>query len=107
MTTKLWNTYANRAEEGLNDSLKNLGLDYVDLYLVHWPVRMNDKGITLSLPHIHVHGGSYFSTGLINVKRKSPTLPQACGWRDPRHHPRSQPRRYMEINGEVTRNRQD
>jgi glycerol 2-dehydrogenase (NADP+) len=44
VTTKLWNIYANRVEEGLDTSLKSLGLDYVDLYLVHWPVRMNDKG---------------------------------------------------------------
>lgn len=49
MTTKLWSVYANRVEEGLDTSLKALGLSYVDLYLVHWPVRMNDKG-TLSLP---------------------------------------------------------
>ena len=40
VTTKLWCTYHTRAEEGLNESLKNLGLDYVDLYLVHWPVPM-------------------------------------------------------------------
>ncbi|KAH8691157.1 putative glycerol dehydrogenase [Talaromyces proteolyticus] len=44
VTTKLWNVYANRVEEGLDTSLKSLGLDYVDLFLVHWPVRMNDKG---------------------------------------------------------------
>ncbi|KUL87178.1 hypothetical protein ZTR_05620 [Talaromyces verruculosus] len=51
VTTKLWNTYANRVEEGLDTSLKALGLDYVDLYLVHWPVRMNDKGtLSLSFP---------------------------------------------------------
>jgi glycerol 2-dehydrogenase (NADP+) len=44
ITTKLWATYATRVEENLDMSLKNLGLDYVDLYLVHWPVRMNEKG---------------------------------------------------------------
>lgn len=44
VTTKLWNTYATRVEEGLDTSLKSLGLDYVDLFLVHWPVRMNEKG---------------------------------------------------------------
>lgn len=45
VTTKLWNVYANRVQEGLDTSLKSLALDYVDLYLVHWPVRMNDKGM--------------------------------------------------------------
>jgi glycerol 2-dehydrogenase (NADP+) len=44
ITTKLWNTDHRRVEEGLNKSLSNLGLDYVDLYLVHWPVAMNPNG---------------------------------------------------------------
>ncbi|KAI2605430.1 Aldo/keto reductase [Hypoxylon fragiforme] len=42
--TKLWNTYSGRAEVGLDKSLRALGLDYVDLYLVHWPVGMNPRG---------------------------------------------------------------
>ncbi|EHK97518.1 putative protein GCY [Glarea lozoyensis 74030] len=44
VTTKLWCTYHSRVEEALNKSLKSLGLDYVDLYLVHWPVAMNPNG---------------------------------------------------------------
>lgn len=44
MTSKLWCTYHSRPEEGLDKSLKSLGLDYVDLFLVHWPVAMNPKG---------------------------------------------------------------
>ena len=44
MTTKLWNTDHRRVEEGLDKSLKSLGLDYVDLYLMHWPVAMNANG---------------------------------------------------------------
>lgn len=39
VTTKLWNndqTYA-LAKQALDDSLNRLGLDYVDLYLIHWP----------------------------------------------------------------------
>ena|SRR5579871_204294 len=31
VTTKLWCTYHSRVEENLDKSLKNLGLDYVDL----------------------------------------------------------------------------
>ncbi|KAI5860971.1 Aldo/keto reductase [Durotheca rogersii] len=42
--TKLWNTYSSRAEVGLDKSLRALGLDYVDLFLVHWPVGMNPDG---------------------------------------------------------------
>ncbi|KAG0277531.1 hypothetical protein BGZ96_002827 [Linnemannia gamsii] len=40
ITTKLWNN-SHRSEDvlpALEASLKNLGLDYVDLYLMHWPV---------------------------------------------------------------------
>ncbi|PKX98832.1 putative glycerol dehydrogenase [Aspergillus novofumigatus IBT 16806] len=44
VTTKLWCTYHTRVEEALDKSLKNLGLDYVDLYLMHWPLAMNPEG---------------------------------------------------------------
>lgn len=44
VTTKVWNTYHRRVEECVDESLKRLGLDYVDLYLVHWPVPMNGTG---------------------------------------------------------------
>ena len=44
MTTKLWNTYHRKVEEGLETSLKDLGLDYIDLYLMHWPCPMNPNG---------------------------------------------------------------
>jgi glycerol 2-dehydrogenase (NADP+) len=44
VTTKLWSTHHKRVQENLEMSLKNLGLDYVDLYLMHWPVTMNPNG---------------------------------------------------------------
>ncbi|CAO3564760.1 unnamed protein product [Mortierella alpina] len=40
VTTKLWNN-SHRPQDvapALETSLKNLGLDYIDLYLIHWPV---------------------------------------------------------------------
>lgn len=42
--SKVWATYNTRVELGLDKSLKSLGLDYVDLYLVHWPLLMNPEG---------------------------------------------------------------
>ncbi|KAF2841581.1 Aldo/keto reductase [Patellaria atrata CBS 101060] len=40
VTSKLWNDHhaVGKVEEGLNQTLKDLGLDYLDLYLMHWPV---------------------------------------------------------------------
>ncbi|KAF2201948.1 Aldo/keto reductase [Delitschia confertaspora ATCC 74209] len=44
VTSKLWCTDHTRVEEGLDRSLKALGLQYLDLYLMHWPVPMNPNG---------------------------------------------------------------
>lgn len=40
ITSKLWNTRHNPADvkPSLKESLENLGLDYLDLYLIHWPI---------------------------------------------------------------------
>jgi diketogulonate reductase-like aldo/keto reductase len=42
ITTKLWPTDFPRASETFDNSLKLLGLDYLDLYLVHWPGSKTD-----------------------------------------------------------------
>ncbi|KAK3331142.1 NADP-dependent oxidoreductase domain-containing protein [Apodospora peruviana] len=44
VVSKVWATYNTRVELGLDKSLKSLGLDYVDLFLVHWPLLMNPEG---------------------------------------------------------------
>lgn len=38
VTTKLYETQHRYAKDALDASLEKLGLDYVDLYLMHWPV---------------------------------------------------------------------
>ena len=41
LTTKLWGSdiLKNRVQHAFEGSLQNMKLDYVDLYLVHWPVK--------------------------------------------------------------------
>lgn len=48
VVTKVWATYNTRVEEGLDKSLKSLGLDYVDLLLV----------VSTDI-HIHMHDSYY------------------------------------------------
>lgn len=40
ITSKLWNTDQGNAAEGLQKTLNALDIDNLDLYLVHWPVRL-------------------------------------------------------------------
>jgi len=45
ITTKLWNSNQgfDSALEAFPKSLGRLGMDHVDLYLIHWPVPSNDR----------------------------------------------------------------
>src|SRR3954449_5580783 len=45
VTTKLWNSEQgrDRAVQAFAQSMERLGLDFVDLYLIHWPIPMADR----------------------------------------------------------------
>jgi 2,5-diketo-D-gluconate reductase A len=60
ITTKLFNSGHHRAEEAFQESLERLGLDYVDLYLIHWPVPKQDKYVEAwrGLEKIYRQGGA-------------------------------------------------
>lgn len=46
VTTKLWNNQQHEAAVGFDQSMERLGLDYVDLYLIHWPFAAQDTYLT-------------------------------------------------------------
>ncbi|XP_066372661.1 NADP-dependent D-sorbitol-6-phosphate dehydrogenase-like isoform X2 [Miscanthus floridulus] len=45
ITTKLWNTDHGHVLDACKDSLKKLQLDYLDLYLIHFPVATRHTGV--------------------------------------------------------------
>lgn len=50
LTTKLNNVDHKRVTEALDDSLRNLGTDYVDLYLMHWPSSTDPSNVKKHFP---------------------------------------------------------
>jgi 2,5-diketo-D-gluconate reductase A len=58
VTTKLWNDRQTDAENAFEESLGKLGLDYVDLYLIHWPTPQKDTFVQAwqSLENIYASG---------------------------------------------------
>ncbi len=58
VTTKLWNTSQgyDKAHKAFKNSLKRLGLDYVDLYLIHWPVTAKRQESWRALTELYESG---------------------------------------------------
>lgn len=46
VTTKLWNTEHENSADAFQRSLDALGLEAVDLYLIHWPLPMDGTALT-------------------------------------------------------------
>ncbi len=56
VTTKLFNNEHDNAERAFENSLKRLGMDYIDLYLIHWPVETKWKASWKTLEKIYASG---------------------------------------------------
>lgn len=56
ITSKLWNSKHHPAdvEPALQQTLSDLGLSYLDLYLIHWPVVLTDDGSYLPLEDVPI-----------------------------------------------------
>nr|BDE26435.1 aldo-keto reductase [Dahlia pinnata] len=56
VTTKLWcnSTERHLVLPALKKSLENLGMEYVDLYLIHWPLKINYEHIKIPVPKEYV-----------------------------------------------------
>ncbi|MCM3733318.1 aldo/keto reductase [Fictibacillus nanhaiensis] len=70
ITTKVWNTDQGYEEalSAFDASLERLGLDYVDLYLVHWPVPGKYKETWRALEKIYEDGRAK-AIGVSNFKK--------------------------------------
>lgn len=68
LVTKLWNDDHGykKTIEAFNKSLKNLGVDYIDLYLIHWPNKLNSE-TWRAFEHLY-EIGKVKSIGVCNFK---------------------------------------
>ncbi|MFP8886234.1 MULTISPECIES: aldo/keto reductase [Streptomyces] len=71
VTTKVWNNDQGRDAtlRAFDASLERLGLDYVDLYLIHWPAPKQDRYVETwkALEEIHADGRAK-AIGVSNFK---------------------------------------
>nr|MBS0022231.1 aldo/keto reductase [Gammaproteobacteria bacterium] len=58
VTTKVWNTDQGyeRTLRAFDSSLKHLGMDYLDLYLIHWPVKDTTRDTWRALEKLYRDG---------------------------------------------------
>lgn len=69
VTTKVWNDSqrSNEVQAAFDDSINKLGFDYVDLYLIHWPVKECFVNTWLELEKIYKSGRAR-AIGVSNFK---------------------------------------
>ena len=86
VTSKLWNTDhgADRAAQAFETSLKKLQLDYLDLYLIHWPVEEFRLETWKVLEDLYKEGrvraigvSNYMTWHLEELLKEATVIPQA------------------------------
>nr|XP_026489108.1 aldo-keto reductase AKR2E4-like [Vanessa tameamea] len=70
VTNKIWNDHHAESEvvPALKNSLKEMKLDYLDLYLIHWPVSIDAKGEDTAIDYIETWKGMEEAVNLGLVK---------------------------------------
>ena len=67
VTTKLWNDDQDRAAEAYQESLARLNLEFIDLYLVHWPWPQHGSYVQAFEQIVQLQGmGQLQSVGVAN-----------------------------------------
>ncbi|PIS00853.1 MAG: hypothetical protein COT84_05235 [Chlamydiae bacterium CG10_big_fil_rev_8_21_14_0_10_35_9] len=69
MTTKLWRDFhdPNLVEKACDTSLRELKMDYLDLFLIHWPERAKSVSLILEQMHKLKEKGKVRSVGVCNA----------------------------------------
>jgi len=70
VTTKMWNDdqRSGKVKEAFEDSLKRLDMDYLDLYLIHWPIEGKYIETWKKFEEIY-HSGKVKAIGVSNFKQ--------------------------------------
>jgi 2,5-diketo-D-gluconate reductase A len=89
ITTKLWNGDQPKARDAISSSLDRLGLEHVDLYLIHWPAPLRGTYVDAWKQLEALRGRAHHVDRCQQLRTGTP----GCDRRGQRHGPRIEPGR--------------